>query len=51
MCTTGATDAQAGCEGAEWVRDLFLRQLAEAGKKPKDRKTSSPAADGLDFPL
>ena len=49
MRTTGATEAQAGREGAEWVRDLFLRQIAEANKKPKDRGAPTPAKDVLDI--
>ena len=51
MRTTGTSDAEAGREGAEWVRDLFLRQIAQANKMPKDRETSSPAGDVLDIQL
>ena len=49
MRTTGATEAQTERKGAEWVRDLFLSQIAEADKKSKVRESSSPPADALDI--
>ena len=51
MRTTGATDAQTERKGAEWARDLFLRQLQTAGKKSKPRKTAPGAADAVDIQL
>jgi hypothetical protein len=49
MRTTGATEAQMERKGAEWVRDLFLSQIAKAEKKPRVRKASPPPADELDI--
>jgi hypothetical protein len=51
MCKTGAAEAVPAREGAEWVRDLFLRQIANANKNSKNRETSRPAADILDMQL
>jgi hypothetical protein len=51
MCTMGPAEAEPAREGAEWVRDLFLRQIAKANKKRKDRETSCPAGDALDIKL
>ncbi len=49
MSATGAHEARAGREGAEWVRDLFLKQLAKANKKSKDPAVSPPPAGALDI--
>ena len=52
MRTTGTVEAEAGREGAEWVRDLFLRQLEQAAtKKPKGSEVKPPASDTLDVEL
>ncbi len=51
MRTTGATGAQIECKGAEWVRDLFLSEIAKAEKKLKVDEPSPPAADALDIQL
>jgi len=49
MRETGMTEAQTERKGAEWVRDLFLRQIAKAEKNPKVPESSSPAVSALDF--
>jgi hypothetical protein len=51
MRATGATEGESGREGAEWVRDLFLQQIAKAGKKPKGRKAPLPAENAVDVQL
>jgi hypothetical protein len=51
MCTTGSAEALPAREGAEWVRDLFLKHLAKAENKPQDGDTPSPASKRLDFQL
>jgi hypothetical protein len=51
MSTTGSAAEWPAREGAEWVRDLFLKQLAKAEKKPKNRETPPPAGNGLDIQL
>ena len=51
MCTTGSAAAGPASEGAEWVRDLFLKQIAKAEKKPKTRETSPQAGHALDMEL
>ena len=51
MCKTGETEARAGREGAEWIRDLFLKEIAKANKKPKDREPSPSAGDAVDIQL
>ena len=51
MRTAEASDAQTERKGAEWVRDLFLRCIANAEKMPRSRKKSSPAVDTLDIQL
>ena len=51
MCTTGAAEAGPAREGAEWIRDLVLKQIAKANKKPKNRETSSLAGDAVDIQL
>ena len=51
MRATGAAEAEAGRVGAEWVRDLFLRQIAEANKKSKTRGTVAPQSDAVDIQL
>jgi hypothetical protein len=49
MSASGAAGAGTGSEGAEWVRDLFLRRIDQAARKPKASKTAVPAADALDI--
>ena len=51
MRTTGITEAQTERKGAEWVRDLFLSQIAKAEKKTTVTVSSSPAVDALDIEL
>jgi hypothetical protein len=51
MGTTGGTEAKLGREGAEWVRDLFLRQIAKPNRKPKNREISCSAGETLDIQL
>ena len=51
MRTTGATEAQIERKGAEWVRDLFLSEIAKADQKSKGEKSSSPSVDALDIQL
>jgi hypothetical protein len=51
MCTTGSAEGLPACEGAEWVRDLFLKRIARAEKKSKIRETPPPAENGLDVQL
>jgi hypothetical protein len=51
ISTTGSTAEWPAREGAEWVRDLFLKQLAKAEKKPTNHETPAPAESGLDFQL
>jgi hypothetical protein len=51
MCTTGSAEAEPAREAAEWVRDLFLKQIARAEKKPRNCEASSPARDTLDIQL
>lgn len=50
MRTTGQSDLQTERKGAEWVRNLFLSQIAKAEKAPKSRKKPSAAA-AVDFQL
>ncbi len=52
MAAMSATEAQgigAGREGAEWVRDLFLKQIAEADKKPMKGEKTPPVRKELDI--
>jgi hypothetical protein len=49
MRTTGITEAQTERKGAEWVRDLFLSQIAKAEKKPNVPESSPPAVEALDI--
>ncbi len=51
MRATGMTEAQTERKGAEWVRDLFLSQIAKEGKKPKVPESASPAMDALDIEI
>ena len=51
MRATGTPEGASGREGAEWVRDLFLKQISKASNKPKGRKASAPAADAVDIQL
>ena len=51
MRTAEVSDAQTERKGAEWVRDLFLRRIANAEKMPRSRKKPSPAVDTLDIQL
>src|SRR3954470_17062917 len=49
MRATGAPDTDASVAGAEWVRDLFLKRLAD--DKPKGRSSSRKAQNGVDIQL
>ena len=51
MRTTGESDAQTERKGAEWVRDLFLSQIAKADKKAHGRKIPAPADQSVDIQL
>lgn len=51
MRATGAPEGESGREGAEWVRDLFLRQIAKAGKKPQAREVPRPAENAVEVQL
>src|SRR4051812_19685761 len=48
MRTTGLTEAHTERKGAEWVRDLFLRQVGAANKPNSDRSLS-PAREAVDI--
>jgi hypothetical protein len=49
MRATGASDAQIERKGAEWVRDLFLSEIAKADRKSKLAEPALPKADALDI--
>jgi len=49
MRSSGATEAQIERKGAEWVRDLFISQIAEADKKTKTRASPAPPPGALDI--
>jgi hypothetical protein len=51
MRATEAPGVQTERKGAEWVRDLFLSQIANAEKTPRTRKKSPAPADVLDITL
>ena len=46
MSTASASDAQTEREGVEWMRDQFLKRIAEAEPKQKSRKGLKTAEDG-----
>ena len=43
--SAGAPDAQKSREGAEWIRDLFLKRIASADIRTKSRKVAMPPGD------
>ena len=43
MSTTSAPEAQSEREGAEWIRDLFLKRIVQADTKPKTSKIPQAA--------
>jgi hypothetical protein len=45
ISTTSASEAQSEREGVEWMRDLFLKRIAEADSKQKSRKVLKTAGD------
>jgi len=45
MPATSASQAQHDREGIEWMRDLFLKRIAEADSKQKNRKVPKAAQD------
>ena len=45
MSTTNASQAQSEREVVEWMRDLFLKRIAQADSKQKSRKVSKAAED------
>jgi len=45
MSATGISQAQIDREGVEWMRDLFLKRIAEADSKQRDRKVPKTAED------
>ncbi len=52
MAAMSATEAQgvrAGRDGAEWVRELFLKQVAESDKKPIKGDKAHPVRKELDI--
>ena len=51
MRTTGESDAQTERKGAEWVRNLFLSQIAKAEKKTPRSKVPTPAIKALEIQL
>jgi len=51
MSTTGSGAGLPARDGAEWVRDLFLKRIAKADKKPKSRGTPPAPENGLDVQL
>jgi hypothetical protein len=51
MRSSGAGEGTAECEGAQWVRELLVRQLAETKPKAKDRKAASRQPGGFDIEL
>ena len=40
MSTTSASQAKSEREGVEWMRDLFLKRIAQADSKQKSHKVS-----------
>ena len=51
MRSSGAGEGTAEREGAQWVRELFLRQLADAKTKAKQQKAASRQQGGFDIEL
>jgi methionine salvage enolase-phosphatase E1 len=51
MQKAGASEAGTEFEGAKWVRDLYLQQIAATPGKSKSLKASLPADDTVDFQL
>ena len=51
MRSSGETALQTERKGAEWVRDLFLSQIAKADKTSKPRKSPSVASKEYDIQL
>ena len=51
MHTTGVTESMTEQKGAEWIRNLFLAQIAKAEKTSKVHKFSSPAMNALDMEI
>ena len=49
--SAGDTGASSGREGAEWVRDLLLRQIEKTTKKPKAPEATPAAAIVPDLEL
>ena len=45
MSTTRASPAQTEREGVEWMRDLFLKRIAQADSKQKRRKVPAAAEE------
>jgi hypothetical protein len=45
MSTTSASQVQTEREGVEWMRDLFLKRIAQADSKQKRRKVPKAAED------
>jgi hypothetical protein len=51
MHRTGASEAGTEFEGAKWIRDLCLKQIAAAPSKPKSLKASLSSAEAVDVQL
>ena len=49
MGTAGLTEAQTERKGAEWVRDLFISQIAETDNTSTVRGSASTAVHALDI--
>ena len=50
MSTGSASDAQTEREGVAWMRDQFLKRIAEAESKQKSRKGLKTAGDARQAP-
>lgn len=48
MATAGASQVQAERESVEWMRDLFLRRIEQAGLKPARSRIRKGSASGKD---
>ena len=46
MSTTSSSKGPTEREGVEWMRDLFLKRIAQADSKPKRRKVPAAADPG-----